>query len=43
MYYAGIEALKMVCNEREQAPPHLVFACPRVKDRTKVEHHFLLL
>jgi hypothetical protein len=43
MYYAGIDTLKVVRNERQQAPPHLVFAHPRVKGRTKVEHHFLLI
>jgi hypothetical protein len=43
MYYVGIDALKMVHNECQQAPPHLVFAHPRVNDRTKVEHHFLLI
>jgi hypothetical protein len=29
----------MVHNKRQQEPPHLVFALPRVKVRTKVEHH----
>jgi hypothetical protein len=43
MYYVEIDAIKMVRNEHQQAPPHLVFARPRVKYRTKVEHHFLLI
>jgi hypothetical protein len=35
--------VEIICDERQQDPPHFVFARPQVKVKTKVEHHFRLI